>query len=116
MCVGNSKGLLVPSIIFSDEMERLRELLPESIEIGKLEDSLSAIGNCISTNDSVALIHPEYSKENEEIISRVLGVEVFKTTIANNPLVATYSQMNNKGCAVHPSTSIQEYEELSTLL
>ena len=62
MCVGNSKGLLVPSIIFSDEMERLRELLPESIEIGKLEDSLSAIGNCISTNDSVALIHPEYSK------------------------------------------------------
>lgn len=91
MCVGNSKGLLVPSIIQDEELARLREMLPESIEIGRLGDSLSAIGNCVSTNDNVALIHPEYSRENEEIIQRVLGVEVFKTTIANNPLVATYS-------------------------
>jgi translation initiation factor 6 len=68
MCVGNKKGLLVPSIIFDEEIKRLKELLPESVEIGKLEDSLSAIGNCVSTNDNVALIHPEYSRENEEII------------------------------------------------
>ena len=42
--------------------------MPDFVEIGKLEDSLSAIGNCISTNDNVAIIHPDYSKENEEII------------------------------------------------
>lgn len=68
MCAGNSKGLIVPSIIHADELKALREFLPENVEIGKLDDSLSAIGNCISANDSVGLIHPEYSKENEEII------------------------------------------------
>jgi translation initiation factor 6 len=68
MCVGNEKGLLVPSIIQEEEMKILREFLPESVDIGKLDDFLTAIGNCISTNDSVALIHPEYSRENEEII------------------------------------------------
>ena len=71
MCVGNEKGLLVPGIIKEEEMKILREFLPESVEIGKLDDCLTALGNCISTNDSVALVHPEYSRENEEIIQRV---------------------------------------------
>lgn len=45
-----------------------------------------------------------------------MGVEVFKTSIAGNSLVGTYSTFNNKGGIVHPSTSIQEYEELTNLL
>lgn len=68
MVVGNDKGLLVPSIISEEELKIIWEFIPDSVEIGKLDDSLSAIGNCITTNDSVALIHPEYTKENEEII------------------------------------------------
>lgn len=46
----------------------------------------------------------------------MLGVEAFKTTIANNPLVGTYSAFNNQGGVVHPGTSIEEYEELSNLM
>ena len=82
MTAGNSKGLLVPSFISEDELKILRDGLPESIKIGKIDGPISALGNCISCNDSIALIHPEFSKENEEIIENILGVEVFKTTIA----------------------------------
>lgn len=82
MANGNSKGLLVPSFISEDEMKILREFLPDSVKIGKIDGSISALGNCISSNDSIALIHPEFSKENEDIIENVLGVEVFRTTIA----------------------------------
>lgn len=74
--------MLVPYLISDKELSFLREFLPEKIEIGKIDDSLSAIGNCISTNDKVSIIHPQYSKENEEVIERVLGTEVYKTTIA----------------------------------
>ena len=97
-------------------MKTLQTSLPENIKIGIIDDKISALGNCISTNDSVALIHPEFSKESEDIISDTLGVEVFKTTIANNPLVGTYSAFNNNGGIVHPGTSMDEYEELANLM
>lgn len=94
----------------------LKAYLPDNIKIGIIDDKISALGNCISENDSVALIHPEFSKESEDIIADTLGVEVFKTTIANNPLVGTYSAFNNNGGIVHPGTSMDEYEELANLM
>jgi len=116
MSNGNAKGLLVPSFISEDEWKILKENLPDNVKLGKIDGPISALGNCISSNDSIALIHPEFSKENEEIIENILGVEVFRTTIAQNALVGTYSKFNNKGGIVHPATTLEEYEELANLM
>jgi len=116
LIAGNKKGLLVPHIISDSELKNLRNSLPDSVKIRKVNDRLSALGNCISCNDYVALIHPEFDKESEEIIGDVLGVEVFKTTIATSPLVGTYSAFNNLGGVVHPATTMNEYEELANLM
>ncbi|OMH80032.1 Eukaryotic translation initiation factor 6 [Zancudomyces culisetae] len=116
LTAGNKNGLLVPNSTTDQELQHLRNSLPDSIAIQRVEERLSALGNVVACNDYVALVHPDLDRETEEIIADVLGVEVFRQTIAENVLVGSYCAISNQGGIVHPKTSVQDQDELSSLL
>ncbi|KAH8868203.1 Eukaryotic translation initiation factor 6 [Schistosoma japonicum] len=54
--------------------------------------------------------------ETAELVSDVLNVDVFRGVVANQSLVGTYCVLTNQGGLVHPRVTVDELDQLSSLL
>lgn len=113
LTVANSRGLIVPLTTTRSELQHLRDSLPDGVEVALVEERYSALGNVISCNDKIAIVHPDLDPETIEVIEDVLQVEAFPATIANEPLVGSYSVFTNRGGVVTPDITREQLEELS---
>lgn len=116
LAVGNSHGLILPSTASDQEMQHIRNLLPDDVIIKRMNERLNALGNVILCNDAIGLVHSDVSEENLELIGDTLKVEVIRHCIGTEGLVGTFATMNGQGMLVHPRCSQEEIDELSGLL
>ncbi len=104
MCM-NSNGAVVADFATDEELAPLRK---KKVRVERVKDKHNACGNNILANDRAALIHPDMTVESERLIKDVLGVEVYRGTIAGLKIVGTCAVANNKGVLCHPKTNRDE--------
>ncbi len=112
-CAGNSNTIVVPHIIQKQEEEKLTEL---GIEYKKIYSKITALGNCITSNDNGAIVSSEFSEEEIDKISRSLGVRTKKGKISELNTMGSCLEVNNRGGIVHRGIKGFELELLEDAL
>jgi translation initiation factor 6 len=107
-CAGNSRGLLLPYFVPDADMLALKKSLKaEGVEINieRIGDKSTALGNLLACNDNAALISPMISEKKK--IEDVLGVEVVSGSIGGHDEVGACCLATNKGFIVHPDAEAE---------
>ena len=116
--VSNKYGIIVPHIIQDEELERLNGISKEispTFQIGVLKSIDNAFGNLILCNDKGAIIS-SFLKDHQKQIEDILNVETVVYEFANNYLPGSISLTNNNGCLVHPLSTDDEIDYISSVL
>jgi hypothetical protein len=55
-------NLIIVFVHWFTELQHLRNSLPDEVVVQRVEERLSALGNCVVCNDHVALIHTDLDR------------------------------------------------------
>ncbi len=83
------------------------------VMIHELNTPLTALGNNILLNDKAALINPEFTRSEEEAISSLLEIPVFRRRLADYTTIGAIALATNRGCVVCKSCSREELAAVS---
>ncbi len=112
-CAGNNSGLLIPSIAFEEELERLDKL---NINYEVVDARLTALGNNILCNDSGCIMNPDFTEEQEKVIRKALGVRAVQGEIAGVKTVGSAAVSNQTHCLAHRDASEEELNSIRKTL
>ncbi len=111
----NKFGIIVPHIIREDELNNLKSYMNDSSNIGVLKSVDNTFGNLILCNDKGAIISSFLESFKSEI-EDILNVETVIYEFADYYLPGSISLANNYGCLVHPLSTDEQIEFISSIL
>ena len=120
LAVGNSNGFIFSPYTLDSEIQRIDDLtraegLKVKLSRVPYSDPMSAAGNIILANDTVALVHPQLSEKAIDVVTETLGVKVYKGTIGGLKTVGMAAVATNKGVLAHKNASYEELEFLEEI-
>ena len=99
-CAGNSSAFFVPYFVEDNEIKLIKKFFKDiDVEIVKVKDRVTAIGNLVACNDFGAVISPKFTDTS---VFDALGVEIVKADISGHEEVGACCVATNKGFLVHP--------------
>ncbi len=108
---GNSRGVVVSSMINEFEIERIEK----HIDVLVLDTNYTALGNLILMNDKGCIISPLIKKWRRDI-EKFFDVKCEVMKIGGMNVVGSAAVANNHGCLVHPNTTDEEGEKIKKIL
>ncbi len=110
---GNNNRLLVPEIIFDNELELLKS---KGLSISMFRTKHTALGNTIVSNDKGAFVGPMYSESEISFLQEELGVPVTQGRIADIEVVGSCVAQNKRGALIHRDASLFEQDMIADTL
>jgi translation initiation factor 6 len=108
----NNKGAILPQNAYEEEIKMIKA----EMNVGILNDKLTALGNLILLNDYGAIASPVFTKKSIKTIGDVLDCEVYEGKIAGFKTVGSVGIATNKGALVHPLASEEELKWIEEIL
>ena len=105
LSTGNSNGFLVSPYIEDRELEKLEN---EGLNIIKLKDKYTAVGNIVAINDTAAIVNPNLSKDSLKTIEDELDVEVVTASLGNLDIIGSLITVTNKGFLLYRDSTPAE--------
>jgi translation initiation factor 6 len=117
LAVGNTNGFIFSPHTLDSEIRRIREFIRAQglkAKLGRLPagEKMTATGNIILANDTVALVHPQVSEKTVDVVAKTLGVTVYKGMIGGLKTVGMAAVATNKGILAHKNAAREELEFL----
>lgn len=105
LSTGNSNGFLVSPYIEDRELEKLEAA---GLNIIKLKDKYTAVGNIVAINDTAAIVNPNLSKDSVKTIEDELDVEVVTASLGNLDIIGSLITVTNKGFLLYRDSTPAE--------
>jgi len=111
--IGTSKVLLVTNLIFDKERKQLeKDLKKIGVKLAVLKTEKTALGNNISTNDTISFVSTEYTKDELKQIEKALGTKAIQMNFAESELCGSTSMLTNKGGIFTPDLDDGEIKKI----
>ena len=110
---GNNKCLLVPKIVFPQELEILDN---NKIKYKVVDTKLTCLGNNIICNDKGCLVSSEYGERDIKQIKEALKIDVVKTKIADLNTIGSLAVHTKKSIICHHDIMEHEAELIKKIL
>ncbi|MGL4669092.1 MAG: translation initiation factor IF-6 [Methanobacteriaceae archaeon] len=107
LAVGNSNGLIVSPHALDKEVATIESF---GINVSRLNDKYTAVGNIIAANDNGAIASNLLSIESKKIVEKTLDIKVESASIGGFNIIGSLICATNKGALLHPQTTTKELE------